>query len=147
MIPTENETRVPVRCVQCGKLIVGGRPDRKFCCPDCKNRWHNRRKYPDKAREVKRVLRILDNNRSILLRMMKLGIFSLDRMSLLYLGFNQDYFTSMQKGRCKTRYSCLDIQYELTPTRIRNIALLGEGVSVEELPLGLKLSELSFEDP
>ena len=50
------------------------------------------------------------------------------------------YFTSLQKIRNRWVYSCLDIQYELTPTRIKNLRYLWEGVGEEtaagELPTG-----------
>ena len=31
----------PVRCLNCGREIPSGRPDKKFCSTDCKNRYQN----------------------------------------------------------------------------------------------------------
>ena len=117
-----------VRCPQCGKLLEYGRVDRRFCSVACKNLWHNRLRYPAREKEIKRVLRILNNNRDVLDKLLKLDITNLDRVSLEHLGFNVNYFTSMYRYRNYFVYTCLDIRYELTPTRIRKLSYLGEGV-------------------
>lgn len=116
------------RCPQCGKLLEYGRVDRRFCSVACKNLWHNRLRYPAREKEIKRVLRILNNNRDVLDKLLKLDITNLDRVSLEHLGFNVNYFTSMYRYRNYFVYTCLDIRYELTPTRIRKLSYLGEGV-------------------
>jgi len=116
------------RCPQCGKLLEYGRVDRRFCSVACKNLWHNRLRYPAREKEIKRVLRILNNNRDVLDKLLKLEITNLDRVSLEHLGFNVNYFTSMYRYRNYFVYTCLDIRYELTPTRIRRLSYLGEGV-------------------
>ncbi len=116
------------RCPQCGKLLEYGRVDRRFCSVACKNLWHNRLRYPAREKEIKRVLRILNNNRDVLDKLLKLDITNLDRVSLEHLGFNVNYFTSMYRYRNYFVYTCLDIRYELTPTRIRRLSYLGEGV-------------------
>lgn len=115
------------RCPQCGKLLEYGRVDRRFCSVACKNLWHNRLRYPAREKEIKRVLRILNNNRDVLDKLLKLDITNLDRVSLEHLGFNVNYFTSMYRYRNYFVYTCLDIRYELTPTRIRKLSYLGEG--------------------
>ena len=124
---TEKDTDSPPRCLQCGKVITYGRVDRRFCSVTCKNLWHNRQRYPSKDKEMKKVLRILDRNRDVLEKLIKLGIRSLDRTTLLHLGYNPNYFTSLQKLRRHWVYTCLDIRYELTPTRIRNLSFLWDG--------------------
>ena len=124
---TEKDTDSPPRCLQCGKVMTYGRVDRRFCSVTCKNLWHNRQRYPSKDKEVKKVLRILDRNRDVLEKLIKLGIRSLDRTTLLHLGYNPNYFTSLQKLRRHWVYTCLDIRYELTPTRIRNLSFLWDG--------------------
>lgn len=116
------------RCPQCGKLLEYGRVDRRFCSVACKNLWHNRLRYPAHEKEIKRVLRILNNNRDVLDRLLRVGITQLDRVSLEHMGFNVNYFTSMYRYRNYFVYTCLDIRYELTPTRIRRLSYLGEGV-------------------
>lgn len=116
------------RCPQCGKLLVYGRVDRRFCSVTCKNLWHNRLRYPAREKEIKRVLRILNNNRDVLDRLLRVGITQLDRVSLEHMGFNVNYFTSMYRYRKHYVYTCLDTRYVLTPTRIRKLSYLGEGV-------------------
>ena len=116
------------RCPQCGRLLEYGRVDRRFCSVACKNLWHNRLRYPAREKEIKRVLRILDKNRDVLDKLLKLDITNLDRVTLEHLGFNVNYFTSLRRYRSYYIYTCLDICYELTPTRIRRLSYLGEGV-------------------
>jgi hypothetical protein len=50
-----------------------------------------------------------------------LGIHSLDRLTLIGLGFNLDYSTSYKKTGIHHEYACYDIRYELTPTKIKKI--------------------------
>lgn len=127
MLLLEENKEKEIRCPQCGKVVTYGRVDRRFCSVSCKNLWHNRQRYPNKDKEVKRVLRILDNNREVLDKLIKMDMRSVDRTTLLHLGYNTNYFTSLQKLRHRWVYTCLDIRYELTPTRIKHIAYLWEG--------------------
>lgn len=120
-------------CPQCGKTLGSGRVDKRFCSVRCKNTWHNCQRGPARDKQVQRVVRILDRNREVLEKLLKLDIRKLDRSTLLYLGFDPNYFTSLYRaGRRQWIYSCLDIQYELTPTRIKNIAFLWEGADSAE---------------
>lgn len=129
----EEEIDHVVRCPQCGKVVGSGRVDKRFCSARCKNQWHNRQRSPNHDKEVQRVLRILNRNRDILEKLLKLGIHSVERPTLIHLGFNMNFFTSLHReGRKPLVYSCLDIRYELTPTRIRNIAFLWEGACSED---------------
>lgn len=129
----EEEIDHVVRCPQCGKVVGSGRPDKRFCSARCKNQWHNRQRSPSHDKEVQRVLRILNRNREILEKLLKLGIHSVDRPTIIHLGFNMNFFTSLHReGRKPLVYSCLDIRYELTPTRIKNIAFLWEGAGSED---------------
>ena len=111
----------PVHCQCCGRIILYGRADKKFCSAVCKNRWNNHRKNPDPRPVVKRVLRILDRNHNILDKLLKLDIRTLDRLTLLSLGFNMEYATSYKKAGIHHEYACFDIRYELTPTKIKKI--------------------------
>ena len=116
------EMKHPVHCLYCGGIIPYGRADKKFCSLQCKNRWNNRRKAPDPRPLVQRVLRILDRNHGILDKLLKLGISSLDLLTLQSLGFNLEYATSYKKAGVHHQYTCFDIHYELTPSRIKKIA-------------------------
>ena len=133
MLHFEEEIDHVVRCPQCGKPLESGRTDKRFCSQACKNRWHNRQRLPSHDNEIKRVLRVLNRNRDVLDRLLKLGLHSVDRPTLIHLGFNMNFFTSLHReGRHRWLYTCLDIKYELTPTRIKNISFLWEGVSSED---------------
>ena len=133
MLHFEEEIDHVVRCPQCGKPLESGRTDKRFCSQACKNRWHNRQRLSNHDKEIQRVLRVLNRNREVLERLLKLGLRSVDRPTLIHLGFNMNYFTSLHRdGSRRWIYSCLDIRYELTPTRIKNISFLWEGAGSEE---------------
>ena len=142
MLVIEEQLDQIAHCPMCGKVVSYGRVDRRFCRKKKKNRYHNRLRYieKEKQKEVRHVMRVLHENREVLEKLIKLGMTSIDRLTLLHLGFNMCYFTSLQKIRNRWVYSCLDIQYELTPTRIKNLRYLWEGVGEEtaagELPTG-----------
>ena len=117
------EFKSPLQCLECGSPLGYGRHDRKFCSPNCKNRWHNERRYPGRDRTVARVLKILDTNRDILAKLLRMGIREMDRRTLLQLGFRPEYATSFQwSGRRRQFYGCYDYSYELTPSRIKRIS-------------------------
>ena len=116
----------PSVCLECGERIVFGRPDRKFCSCACKNRYHNRNKAPDKAQITRRILHTLDRNHDILEKLLTLGIDFMELPVLQQLGFKVQYVTSYQKSGAKNICSCFDIEYELTPSRIRRIHLISE---------------------
>lgn len=118
----------PVRCRQCGEIIDYGRSGRTFCCAACKNKWHNLHRLPDKDKDAKRIIRILNNNRELLLKLLDMRIHNVERLTLLNLGYNLNYFTSVHKAGNRLIYGCLDISYELTPTRMKKIRHLGVGV-------------------
>lgn len=111
----------PVYCLNCGGEIPSGRPDKKFCCNACKNRWHNRKKHQHREVVEQRVLRILERNHAILDRLERLGVHSVDRLTLVGLGYNLEYVTSYRKSGVHHQYACFDIHYEQTPTRIKKI--------------------------
>lgn len=117
--------RRQVHCICCGDLILYGRPDRKFCSSTCKNRWHNRQKYPAQELVERRIIRILRRNHDILDRLIRLDIHSLDRVTLMSLGYHPDYVTSYRRVGVRNEYTCFDIHYELTPTRIKKIVRTG----------------------
>ena len=115
----------PPHCQFCGRILLSGRPDRKFCSVACKNRWHNRVKHPPREQVERRVMRILIRNHLILDKLLRLGIHSVDRITLLELGYHPDYVTSYRKAGTHHQYACFDICYELTPTRIKKIVRTG----------------------
>ena len=113
------------RCLQCGSVIdYSGRPDRKFCSSGCKNRYHNYRRFRRRDSTQRSVVGKLDKNYEILDKLLRLGLKSMDRITMSYMGFDADYATSVVKVGRKNIYTCFDIRYELTPTRIRSIKLI-----------------------
>ena len=112
---------VQSRCLNCGKPILSyGRVDRKYCCPACKNRYNNQHRNNPGHERVK-IIRALDANREILYKLLKLGITSIDRVSMAHLGFNPEYATSCHRVGTRVIYGCFDMSYEQTPTRIWRI--------------------------
>lgn len=109
-------------CVCCGKPLSQGRMDKKFCDDRCRNKYHNRIKYPKRENKQQEILHILDRNRAILSRLVTMGIDTIDLRTLLHLGYKPDYLTSYKKVGHKQLCTCFDYVYELTPTRIRRLA-------------------------
>lgn len=120
----QQQDRNVVRCPQCGKVVNYGRVDRRFCSITCKNLYHNRTRYAPRLQSVDRVLRFIYFNRDVLDKLIKMGVSSIDRSALLHMGYNMNYFTSVERLRGRWLCTCLDIGYELTSTRIRNIRYL-----------------------
>ncbi|MBQ1912825.1 MAG: hypothetical protein II171_04610 [Bacteroidales bacterium] len=105
-------------CLECGEPMGYGRPDRKFCCVSCKNRWHNKQRALDWHAEQDRIHRILTRNHAILARLLRMGVVTIDRLTLYQMGYNDHYVTYFSKEGTHHRYACYDIQYETTPSRI-----------------------------
>ncbi len=119
--PPVLEIQMPLRCIECGRPIEVGRPDRKYCSSSCKNHWHNRRRYQGRELSEASILRILDNNRNILQRLYRMGISSLDKMTLAHLGYQADYITWHHKTGHREIFGCFDFLYEMTATRMRGL--------------------------
>ncbi|MBQ9184884.1 MAG: hypothetical protein IJ151_03300 [Bacteroidales bacterium] len=107
-------------CLECGKEMVYGRPDRKFCCPSCKNRYHNRSESASKRIKL-RVQHILEKNYRILLTFLESGIRDVPLSSLTVMGFNPLYFTSSVKQKKCSICMCFDIIYHLTARNVYNM--------------------------
>ena len=114
------------RCLQCGKdLPMSGRPDRKFCCRDCKNKYHNRqRRYPVREELQGVVLHALETNHAILDRLYKMGVRTLDLATLSQLGYDARYVTSFIRLGRHNIFTLFDLQFEMTPTRIKRLTSL-----------------------
>jgi len=106
------------KCPECGGSLVG-RSDRKFCCDDCRNSYHNR-KYRVENEELKKVNKILKTNYLILKDFLATGTLTESGRirckiaSLLSRGFNFKYFTCIDhEKREKPKYFCYDIPYSI----------------------------------
>lgn len=121
--PEEEENIV--RCIQCGRPIDGGgRPDRKFCSAGCKNRYHNYRRSRRKDLAQRSILGALEKNYEVLDKLLLMDVKSLDRVTLAFMGFDPAFSTSFCRLGRHNVYTCFDICYELTPSRIKRIRLL-----------------------
>ena len=115
-----------LHCLECGALLTYGRPDRKFCSPQCKNRWHNRKSRQWHYRQA-RILSILERNHTILDHLLRMGVKTMEKPFLAQLGYRFDYVTTYRKVRNRNEFRCFDIQYVDTPSRLTGIALVPSG--------------------
>lgn len=114
-------------CLQCGEPIISkGRTDRKFCCAECKNLYHNKGRIIPWQNYAKKVNRILETNAMILRHLHKIGIGSVGIVEMKRMGFEFDYCTSFAKEGGRNRYTCYDMQYDVTPSRVINISKLDD---------------------
>ena len=115
----EKEQKI-THCLQCGEAITYGRSDRKFCCEECKNRFHNRQ--TNAARAVRaRVNGILDRNYRLLEHWLGEGRDEVDVMEAVEEGFNLDFATTFHKSRSRMELACYDIHYRQSENRISAI--------------------------
>ena len=121
------------RCLQCGTAIdYGGRADRKFCSQGCKNRYHNYRRSRRKDMAQRSIMTALEKNYEVLDKLVMMDVTSLDRVTLAYMGFDPAFSTSYCKMGRKNVYTCFDISYELTPSRIKRIQMIIPDESTSE---------------
>lgn len=116
---------IPVRCLCCGTVIKysDGRKDRKFCCQDCKNTYHNRLR--GKIHDVKPYVdRILVRNYNIMDVLVKTGVSQISVSQLVALGFNSAICTSFNRTRSFSELSIYDISYRVSENRVFNIRRL-----------------------
>ncbi|MDD2425848.1 MAG: hypothetical protein PHP30_04365 [Bacteroidales bacterium] len=112
------------KCPECGGSVVG-RCDRKFCCDDCRNSYHNRRNRTENN-ELKRINRILKNNYCIIREISSPSVsdstsqpgdkncYICSRDYLLSQGFNFYYHTSLDEiNPGELRFHCYDIAYRI----------------------------------
>ncbi len=107
-------------CLECGNVIRYGRSDKKYCCDECKTRHHNN--MAKESRHFRMKLRnALEKNYSILDELIRSGADSADLPELLAAGFVPGLVTSYAKSGRRHVFSCYDIKYIMTPTRISSI--------------------------
>lgn len=104
-------------CLECGKEIRYGRPDKKFCSEDCKNKYHNNKhKYSRNLHY--RVLNGIERNYEILNRLYRSRVESIDIGDLLALGFRLEYSTGYRKSRRHDEFHCFEFRYYITRNRL-----------------------------
>ena len=110
------------RCLNCGKEGVG-RPDRKFCCVECKNAWHNSQLRASRLC-MSRISTALGRNYKILRESLERGELSIDLMTLEDRGFRPSYITGYNPVRYgPDTYRCFDISYCRSSSRVYRIRL------------------------
>ena len=111
------------QCLECGDpvLMEDGRADRKFCCVECKNRYHYRNRR--KLRILKgRIHGTLERNYEILDGLVKLGVSSVDRNEAALMGLDLTIMTSCYHVKGHLECACYDITYPLTDKKLSNIS-------------------------
>ena len=114
------ERHIP-RCLECGDKIRYGRPDKKFCSEDCKNRHHNH--LTRSSRYVKRkILSVLEKNHELLDELVRAGVDAVWLSDIMMMGFNPYYVTYFRKMRGHWQCGCFDINYIQTANRLSSIS-------------------------
>ncbi len=110
-------------CLECGDpfSVRYGRPEKKFCSPDCRSRYHYRESRKSGLTRT-RVIGRLDRNYGILNELVSKGIRSLDYLEARIMGLDPDYCTACMVTRSRVECWCYDISYRRTDTRIMNIS-------------------------
>lgn len=112
-------------CLECGKEMAYGRPDRKFCSSRCKNKFHNHTGQTPRLTKL-RVQHTLDRNYKILNTFLAAGLTSVPIATLVVMGFNPMYSTCViHSGRTHT-YMCFDIKYSMSCARVYQMEVTSE---------------------
>ncbi len=72
------------------------------------------------------VLRRIDLNHAILERLYKMGVNTIDLITLAHLGFDARFVTSFRRVGRHDVFAIFDLQYEMTPSRLKNLVCLQE---------------------
>lgn len=106
-------------CLNCEHPIYG-RPDKKFCSADCKDKYHNKQKRITKDAK-KMVLTSLNHNYDLLCSLLECETNNAQRKWLCALGFKEEYCTFTYSTNYKRIYRCYNIEYQFSETKIYNI--------------------------
>ncbi len=106
-------------CQECGAPVYG-RPDKKFCCDSCKNRWHNRRARSSRLFRMK-VMSALEKNYRILSDLLVRGTDKVEVSTLGQMGFDFYHITGYRKVRKSAEMWCYDIRFTVTESVVKSI--------------------------
>ena len=113
------ETESSGKCVECGRELYG-RPDKKFCSEECKNKFHNTDRI--KKNKIKdRIIIDLIKNREILVSLLDSGRTSAELVELEAMGFKPSRITGYRKTGGLNEFDCFDLIYRQSKTRIFNL--------------------------
>jgi hypothetical protein len=100
-------------CIECGEALQG-RVDKVFCSDSCRSTYHNRINAGATA-FIRRINRILRENRRILADLNPDGKARVARQRLLERGFKFSYFTNEYATRNGNLYRfCYDYGYKVS---------------------------------
>jgi predicted RNA-binding Zn-ribbon protein involved in translation (DUF1610 family) len=111
--------KMPV-CLECGDKIRYGRTDKKFCCDDCRVKYNNEQIKASRQYR-RRILALLSRNYEILDSLLKSGVDAMELIELEGLGFSPGVVTSYHKVSKHDEYTCYDIKYIMTATKVCGI--------------------------
>lgn len=114
------ERHMPV-CLECGDKIRYGRADKKYCCEECRTRHHNALARSGRSFR-RRVMRLLARNYDVLSSLVKADVESIGLTELISMGFTPSMVTSYRKCGKHNEYTCFDIKFIMTGTRIYSIS-------------------------
>ena len=97
-----------------------GRTDKKFCCDECRLKYNYEQVKASKNYR-RRVMAALARNYEILEDLLRADVSSVQLLELEGLGFMPGMVTSYQKVSRRDEYTCFDIKYIMTPTRVYGI--------------------------
>ena len=113
------ERHMPI-CLECGDRIRYGRTDKKFCSDECKAKHHNDMAKAGRALRHK-VIALIDRNHDILDDVLKSGEDAASLVDLMTMGFVPGVSTSYRRFGKHDVYTCYDIKYIMTRTRLYSI--------------------------
>jgi len=109
-----------VRCLECGDLIEYGRSDKKFCCGECKNMFHNRTRNVEAKLRLELAAR-LKVNYSVLSWLLWSGRRNSRIEEMSERGFDPAFFTARRKSGIHMEYECYDIEYYMSSNKVFNV--------------------------
>ena len=107
-------------CLECGEQIRYGRTDKKFCSDRCKNKHHNDMAKAGRIARHK-VIKLIDRNYEILDELIRSGTDAAGLTDLVAAGFVPGMVTSYRRSGRHDVYTCYDIKYIMTSTRLFSI--------------------------
>lgn len=114
------------RCLECGNP-VHGRSDKKFCDDLCRGRYHASKTRTSRRVKMK-ITATLNRNYEILASLVAKGVRTANVHELDIMGFNRSCVTGHYRSRNgHEQYSCFDIIYYQSSSKIFNIHRLDEG--------------------
>lgn len=127
---TQSDTN---HCIQCGDPFTStyGRTDKKFCCPECKNKFLYRQQSAQRALRRRTEVRIA-RNYELLRALIESGVKELALPEAKLMGIDPNYMTMCAPARTKLVCSCYDISYEI---RAGKICKLSKMAPIDETSL------------